>query len=280
MPDGLTPDAYPLERLDGSAEPRAGRSGARVCEVRRLGFRVGGRHLLEGVDLRLGGSGITVVMGPNGAGKSLLLRLMHGLLTPSDGEILWGGAPMDALVRRRQSMVFQRPVLLRRSVAANLRFVLRLRGDAGAERVAALLAEVGLSGKGAQPARSLSGGEQQRLSLARALALAPEVLFLDEPTANLDPNSTATIERIVRQARARGTKVVFVTHDLGQARRLADDVVFLHAGRVAEHSPAGRFFDHPDSNQAADYLAGRLVLDGPGPGPGTETANPPPQEHP
>jgi tungstate transport system ATP-binding protein len=261
------------------SELDADAAASRVCEIHRLGFRIGDRRLLDGVDLRLAGNGITVVMGPNGAGKSLLLRLMHGLLMPTDGEVLWGGAPMDAALRRRQAMVFQRPVLLRRSVAANLRFVLRLRGDAGAGRVAALLAEVGLSGRGGQPARSLSGGEQQRLSLARALALAPEVLFLDEPTANLDPNSTATIERIVRQARARGTKVVFVTHDLGQARRLADDVIFLHAGRVAEHSPAGRFFDHPESNQAADYLAGRLLLDGPGPGPGAEAQNQPPEEH-
>lgn len=226
-------------------------------EARGLAFDLGGRRLIDGLDLTLGSSGITMVMGPNGAGKSLLLRLLHGLIQPSAGEILWGGRRLTTDVRRRQALVFQKPVLLRRSVAANLDFVLR--GKDRPVRRQALLDHVGLGGHADQPARLLSGGEQQRLALARALATGPQVLFLDEPTASLDPASVLKIEEIVREAASRGTRIVFVTHDIWQARRLADDVVFLVAGRVAEHAPAGTFFDTPASGAAGDFLAGRLV---------------------
>jgi tungstate transport system ATP-binding protein len=199
-------------------------------------------------------------MGPNGAGKSLLLRLLHGLIEPTAGEVYWGGRPLNEQLRRRQAMVFQRPVLLRRSVSSNVRFVMKLRGIDSSERVLAALEEVGLADRAGQPARLLSGGEQQRLALARALALEPQVLFLDEPTANLDPFSMAAIEAIITRCHERGTKIVMVTHDIGQARRLADDVIFLSRGRLVEHSPADRFFEHPAATQARDYLAGRLVL--------------------
>jgi tungstate transport system ATP-binding protein len=157
-------------------------------------------------------------------------------------------------------MVFQRPVLLRRSVAANIDFALSLRGGGAPGRRAEILDHVGLGEYAPRPARLLSGGEQQRLALARALALEPEVLFLDEPTASLDPASVLMIETIVREAHAAGTKIVFVTHDVGQARRLADEVVFIHRGRVREHTDAARFFDRPESQEARDYLAGRIVL--------------------
>ena len=242
-----------------------------------LTLSVDGKVLVDSVDLTLSGNALTVVMGANGAAKSLLLRLMHGLLQPTAGAIQWGGAPMSDAVRRRQAMVFQRPVLLRRSVAANIDFALRLRdrptvlglarqlfgrgAGAGARaRRDALLDHVGLLDRAKQPARLLSGGEQQRLALARALAIDPEVLLLDEPTANLDPASVQMIEEIVRAARDRGVKVVFVTHDLGQAKRLADEVVFLHKGRLVEHGPADRFFAGPASPLAAAYLEGRIVL--------------------
>lgn len=233
---------------------------ASLGSCRGLIYEVGGKRLIDGVDLGITQDTLTVVMGPNGAGKSLLLRLLHGLLTPSAGEVRWHDRPLDAALRRRQAMVFQRPVLLRRSVAANIRFVLRLHGRADPARIHAVLDEVGLADRAGQPARLLSGGEQQRLTLARALATGPEVLFLDEPTASLDPASTAAIEAIVQRAHERGTKIIFVTHDLGQARRLADDVVFLNAGRLMEHAPARTFFDAPASQAARDYLAGRLVL--------------------
>jgi tungstate transport system ATP-binding protein len=225
--------------------------------VRGLVLEAAGKRLIDGIDLTLGGDGITVLMGPNGAGKSILIRMLHGLVPPSSGEILWGGHPLTTEVRRRQALVFQKPVLLRRSVAANLDFVLP--GGSAARRDA-LLAHVGLAGHADQAARLLSGGEQQRLALARALATDPDVLFLDEPTASLDPASTLKIEEIVLDAAANGTRIVFITHDLGQARRLADDVVFLAKGRVAEHGTAATFFDAPASAPACAYLAGRLAI--------------------
>jgi tungstate transport system ATP-binding protein len=229
-------------------------------EARGLVFEAGGKRLIDGIDLALSAGPVTVIMGPNGAGKSLLLRLLHGMIDPTAGAVHWGGqAPCETL-RRRQAMVFQRPVLLRRSVAANIEFVLKLRGDEAKERTRELLQYVGLEALATRPARLLSGGEQQRLALARALAFQPEVLFLDEPTASLDPYSTAAIETIVRGAHDRGSKIVLVTHDLGQARRLAHEVVFLHGGCLIEHTPAPRFFEEPASSQARDYLAGRLVF--------------------
>jgi tungstate transport system ATP-binding protein len=228
--------------------------------ARRLCYRVGDANRIDGIDLDLAPRSLTVVMGPNGAGKSLLLRLLHGLIEPTSGRVLWNGRPLDAGLRRRQAMVFQRPVLLRRSVSANIRFVLGLRGIDSHERVMAVLDEVDLADRAAQPARLLSGGEQQRLALARALALEPQVLFLDEPTANLDPFSMAAIESIIARSHDRGTKVILVTHDIGQARRLADDVIFLNRGGLVEHTPADQFFEAPASSRARDYLAGRLVL--------------------
>ncbi|MEP5720562.1 MAG: ATP-binding cassette domain-containing protein, partial [Alphaproteobacteria bacterium] len=215
--------------------------------VEDLTYQVGGNVLIKGIDLTLDGGGVTVIMGPNGAGKSLLLRLLHGLLEPSGGWIAWGGRRPDDAIRRRQAMVFQRAVMLRRSVAANIDFVLRLRGRADPARRREILEHAGLADRADQPARLLSGGEQQRLALARALATEPDVLFMDEPTSNLDPASTLVIEDITKAARDRGTKIVFITHDMGQARRLADDVVFMHRGKVLEHSPAAAFFNQPAS---------------------------------
>jgi tungstate transport system ATP-binding protein len=252
MPEVIPMQPRPRELPDQPAEL----SG----EARGLVYEAGGKRLLDGVDLAIPRDSLTVLMGPNGAGKSLLLRLLHGLLTPSRGEVRWHGRRLDTAVRREQAMVFQRPVLLRRSVAANIRFVLKLRRRARAGDVAAILDEVGLADRAEQPARLLSGGEQQRLTLARALATEPRVLFLDEPTASLDPASAAAIEAIVQRVHARGTKIVFVTHNIGQARRLADDVVFLHQGRVTEHTPATAFFAGPRSMAAVDYLDDRLVL--------------------
>jgi tungstate transport system ATP-binding protein len=234
--------------------------GLLPLEVRGLTYAVRGTRLIDGLDLQLAGAGISVIMGPNGAGKSLLLRLVHGLLAPTGGSVRWNGRALDPPVRRRQALVFQRPVLLRRSVLANIEFVLRLVPGAPAGRARELLRHVGLDAMAGRPARRLSGGEQQRLALARALALEPKVLLMDEPTASLDPASVVAIEALVTEARAAGTKVVFVTHDIGQARRLADDVVFLHRGRVVEHAPAARFFTQPGSPQARAYLAGQLVL--------------------
>lgn len=241
-----------------AAQPPAG--AVPLAQARGLTLELGGERLIDGVDLTLERDTLTVVMGPNGAGKSLLLRLLHGMIAPTAGDVMWEGRPLDEAMRRRQAMVFQKPVLLRRSVAANIDFVLKLRRGSARRRCEDILDAVGLRERARQPARLLSGGEQQRLAMARALALEPRVLFLDEPSASLDPASTAAIEAIARSAGDRGTKIIFVTHDVGQARRLADDVVFIHRGRVLEHTPAMQFFVQPVSRQARDYVAGKIVL--------------------
>jgi tungstate transport system ATP-binding protein len=242
----------------------AGRSAAILPgEARGLVLEAAGRRLIDGLDLILRPRTLMALIGPNGAGKSLLLRLLHGLIAPSAGTIRWAGRPGDAAVRRRQAMVFQKPVLLRRSAAANLDYALRLLRLAAAERhrrLQELLARGNLAHLARTPARLLSGGEQQRLALMRALALEPEILFLDEPTASLDPAATLAIERLIEAAHLAGTTVLLVTHDLGQARRLAREVAFLHRGRVVEHAPATTFFAGPRSAEAQAFLAGRLVL--------------------
>ncbi len=227
-------------------------------EVRDLCLRFGDMAALDAVSFDLRPTGCTVILGPNGAGKSLLLKLLHGLIMPTSGRIEWGGSvPSD--VTHRQAMVFQKPILLRRSVSANIEFVLKARGRKAAD-CNRLLDHVGLLHKARQPARLLSGGEAQRLALARALATEPEVLLLDEPTASLDPASVLAIEKIVSEASARGVRIVLVTHDIGQARRLADDVLFLSGGQVLEHAPADQFFPEPRCQAARDYLQGKLVV--------------------
>ena len=235
-----------------------------LIEARDVGFTVRGRRLVDGVRLAVRPGRRTVVLGANGAGKSLLLRLMHGLLEPTDGGILWRGRKMDRSARQRQAMVFQRPVMLRRSARANITFALAARGVARRDRpdlVDEALERARLTGLAAQPARVLSGGEQQRLALARALVTRPELLFLDEPTASLDPASTHAIEALIEDAAASGVTVVMVTHDRGQAERIADDVAFLHAGRLAEHGPAHRLLSAPQSEPLRAWLDGRLYLD-------------------
>lgn len=230
-------------------------------EIKRLSFSSDRLELIKDVSISIESPGITVIMGPNGAGKSLLLRLMHGLLEPTTGEVRWNGQPLTQALRARQALVFQRPVLLRRSVLANLEFVLRQRGRAAdAQACDQLLARVGLNGLQERPARLLSGGEQQRLALARALAIQPEVLFMDEPTASLDPSSTLMIENIVHEMAEAGTKIFFVTHDIAQAQRLADELMFMNHGSILECAPARRFFEQPGSEIARQYLAGKIIL--------------------
>ena len=212
-------------------------------------------HVLQPLSLQIEAGPSTIILGANGAGKSVLMRLMHGLLAPSSGRVSWSGD--DA--RRRQAMVFQRPVMLRRSAFQNVLYALDVAGVGGAERLATeALAEVGLAHVAHQPARVLSDGEQQRLALARAWALHPEVLFLDEPTASLDPTATREIEAVIRAFDASGTKIVMATHNLGQARRLGDEVIYLHQGRVVERAPVDRFFVQPSTPEAAAFIKGEL----------------------
>jgi tungstate transport system ATP-binding protein len=219
----------------------------------------GASLLLAGIDLAIARGACTLILGANGAGKSTLLRLLHGLLAPTAGTIAWGGNPQRP---PGQAMVFQRAVLLRRSAAANIRYALELAKVSATEtdaRIDDALAEVGLRHLGHRSARTLSGGEQQRLALARAWALRPEVLFLDEPTASLDPKAARAVEDIVRGIHARGTTIVMSTHNLAQAKRLADDIVFLHEGRLAEQSPTPVFFQSPRTAQAAAFLEGERL---------------------
>jgi len=227
--------------------------------IEDVSVRSDGVTILESVSLVLAPGAPTVLVGPNGSGKSSLIRLAMGLLTPTTGRIMWGGHSTTAGDRR--AIVFQRPVMLRRSAAANIAFALgALEPRARQDRVAALLDLVGLAALGARPARRLSGGEQQRLALARALARDPEILFLDEPTANLDPAATKAVEDIVAKVAATGVKIVLATHDLGEARRLAGDVVFMVRGRVHERAPAKSFFAGPVSREAQAFLNGDLVI--------------------
>ncbi len=213
--------------------------------------------ILAGVSLTVAPGAPTVLIGPNGSGKTTLLRLMMGLLAPTTGQITWGGR--QHAPPQRRAIVFQRPVMLRRSTAGNVRYALEDSRE-GEAKVAELLALVGLPGLERRPARRLSGGEQQRLALARALARDPELLLLDEPAASLDPAATKAIEDVVRAVAARGVKVVMSTHDLGQARRLAGDIVLLHRGRILETTPVEAFFTAPKTNEAKKFIAGELLV--------------------
>ena len=255
---------HPPEAMRPPATAPAPR-GTPLLETRGIGLTIGGKRLLDGVDMALAPGRRTVVLGPNGAGKSLLLRVMHGLIAPDSGKVLWRGVPLGRRARRAQAMVFQRPVMLRRSALANLSFALAVRGVArGARRarMEALLEEARLTDRAHAPARVLSGGEQQRLAIARALACEPELLLLDEPTASLDPASTLAVEAMVGRAHAAGVAVVMVTHDAGQARRMGDDAVFLDAGRVAEAGPVDALLDAPRSAAARAWAEGRLHVPG------------------
>jgi tungstate transport system ATP-binding protein len=225
-------------------------------KLTEVSFAVGSKTIIERVTMEIHAGPSTIVLGANGAGKSVLLRLMHGLIAPSTGAVLWSG---NGDVRRRQAMVFQRPVMLRRSALANVAYAIEAAGGMDAQKTAReALNEVGLAQLAHRPARVLSGGEQQRLALARAWALHPEVLFLDEPTANLDPSATREIEAIIRAFDASGTKIIMSTHNLGQARRLGDEVLYLHQGRVLERGPVEAFFKQPRSPQAAAFIKGEL----------------------
>ncbi len=217
--------------------------------------------ILDRVKLTITAGPPTVLIGPNGSGKTTLLRAAMGLVSPSRGRLSWGGQESGLFAKR--AILFQRPMMFRRSAVANIRYALKAahipRKHYG-ERVQQLLQQVGLDGLGERPARRMSGGEQQRLALARALARDPTVLLLDEPTASLDPAATKAFEDVIRMVVKRGIKVVMSTHDLGAARRLAGDVVLLHRGRVVEHTSVSAFFSCPQTLEAKAFIAGELLV--------------------
>ena len=219
-----------------------------------------GRRILGPVSVQLQGTGLTVVLGPNGAGKTTLLRVLHGIERLSGGSLAYGIPDEEA--RQRQAYVFQTPIMLRRSVAANLAYPLKLEGlDSGvrAAKIRDWAERIRLMDRLDTPATRLSGGERQKLALARALIRKPDLLFLDEPCANLDGRSTREIEEILLAARADGTRIVMTTHDLAQARRLATEAWFLFNGRVIETGPAETFFDAPQGRATQAYLRGDIL---------------------
>ncbi len=227
-------------------------------QLDRVGFRPDGRSVLAGLDLVLDGEGITAVLGPNGVGKTVLLRMIAGLLPVPEGRLNWGG---EAQPTQRIAMVFQQPMILRSSVQHNAELglrPLRLPAAERTRRAREVLERVGLADRARDSARLLSGGEKQRLALARAWAVRPRLLLLDEPTANLDPSAVESVEKIIRGIRTDGSKVLMTTHNLGQATRLADDIVFLAEGRVQEHAPAQRFFARPESPAARRFIQAEL----------------------
>jgi tungstate transport system ATP-binding protein len=218
-------------------------------EITGLSLTEGATRIIDDMSLQLDAQR-TVVLGPNGAGKSTLLRLIHGLLHPSGGTLLWPRL-------RSQAMVFQRPVMLRTTALANVIYGLKLKGYAAAEceqRAQQALARVGLEQLARRPARLLSGGEQQRVALARAWALEPELLILDEPTASLDPASSREVERIINDIAAAGARILMTTHNLGQARRIAEEIVFIDRGRIVEQTPVEQFFNRPQTSAAQRFL--------------------------
>lgn len=215
-----------------------------------------GRRILGPLSTRVGAGGITLVIGPNGAGKSTLLRVLHGIERLSEGR-------RDAAVPpAEQAFVFQTPVMLRRSVAANLDYPLRLVGmsrDRRTSRIADWAARIRLAGRLDLLAPRLSGGERQKLALARALIRQPRLLFADEPCANLDGRSTREIEALLTEAAASGTRIVMASHDLGQARRLATDAIFLLGGRLHEAGPAASILTDPARPETRAFLRGDIV---------------------
>ena len=222
--------------------------------------RRGGKRLLGPLNFNLSTHGITAVLGHNGAGKSLFLHVCHGQFPPSAGTIKWNGLQVSD-TRKCRSLLFQNTPLMRRSVAANVEFPLIALGIPKTERalrVTEALTIARLSNTPSAPAASLSGGEKQRMALARALVTRPQVVLLDEPSASLDPASTKELEASVRAVANSGVKVLIATHDLMQARRLADDVLVFGEGNLLVQEDAVTFFNRTHSGVVADFLEGRL----------------------
>ncbi len=229
-------------------------------ELQDVVVRRRGAAVLGPVTMTLEATGFTIVLGPNGAGKTTLLKVLHGVERISKGRVSWSVSDEEA--REQQAYVFQKPIMLRRSVRQNLAFPLQLLKyptDRIATRVRDWATRIGLQDALDQPATRLSGGEQQKLALARALIRDPKVLFLDEPCANLDGRSTREIETLLQESLDAGTRIIMTTHNLGQARRLASDVVFLLKGKLCEQAPANAFFETPQTAEARAFLKGDII---------------------
>lgn len=241
----------------------------RIC-VENLGYRAGKKVILKGLNLELAPGAVNVILGPNGAGKSTLLRLLGLLDKPGLGEIYYDGRKRSTMsrgqctaLRRRCGFVFQAPLLLAGSVEANLRFGPRLRGlNVGDHKIRLVLEKTGLNGREGQEARLLSGGEKQRLQLARVMLLDPDLYLLDEPTANLDPLSVKNIETAIARLAGEGKTVILATHNLIQARLLAGDIVFLKEGLLVQAGAAAEVLSRPLSLDIAEFSAAENIIPG------------------
>lgn len=253
-----------LDAVNETSSVAGGNPDLHVRPIIATGLAVdrGGRTLLDIGEVSFQDQKLTAIVGPNGAGKTLLLKILAGVMQADRGVVTWAGEQPSRAGYKKLALVLQAPVLLRRTALANIMYALKAAGfERGEvqEHAMAALRLAGLVHLAATPARLLSGGEKQRLALARALAIDPEVLLLDEPVANLDPSSTLAIETMVSEARSRGVTIILVTHDLAQARRLADDIIFMHRGEIVEHGGSATFFDQPATELAADFLDGKII---------------------
>lgn len=226
--------------------------------IKDLSLILDERKILSSLNLSINSDDVTVIMGPNGAGKSIFLKILNGILTPSSGCVTWNNKKQFSDTINTQAFVFQKPILLRRSVIANLDYMDSVLGYKKKISKDRLLDIVQLKKQKNQPARMLSLGEQQRLSLIRSLMLRPNLLLLDEPTANLDPASTKIIEDIILNLKMMGIKIIFVTHNILQAKRIADEIIFLNEGKMVEHLNKQEFFSNSKSIEVQNYLNGIL----------------------
>ena len=225
-----------------------------------LSIVLGQRTILDKVNCKIKSNSITAVLGPNGAGKSIFLQTINGLVSVLRGSVSFNLIENNEEIRKQQAMVFQTPVLLRRTVIANMEFVSNLHNKEGTLFLKKILKKVGLEGYDKKSARLLSGGEKQRLSMARALTVKPNLLLLDEPTANLDPYSLNLIENLILEENSNGKTVIFTTHDMAQAKRLATDVIFLNKGKVIEQTVSKIFFKSPKTLDAQKYINGEILI--------------------
>jgi len=231
-----------------------------MLKIENLKASVDNKSILKGLNLEVNAGEVHAIMGPNGAGKSIFLQTINGLVSIQSGRLTFNSMQNNQEIREQQAMVFQTPVLLRRTVMANMQFVSNLRNKKSNQLLKKILDKVGLEGYEKKPARLLSGGEKQRLSMARALIVNPNLLLLDEPTANLDPYSLNLIEDLVLEENSIGKTVIFTTHDMSQAKRLATDVIFLNKGKVLEQTVSKTFFKNPKTFEAQKYINGEILI--------------------